>query len=84
MNVVGILAQMGGRMIQEVSNIMFEKFSNNFRQQLQGGTVDASAAKPISGLGLAFSAIKATISGGESKDGPANDNRAKDDPAGKS
>ncbi len=85
MNVVGILAQMGGRMIQEVSNIMFEKFSNNFRQQLQGGTVDASAAKPISGLGLAFSAIKATISGGESRpDGPANDNRGKDEPGGKS
>jgi hypothetical protein len=73
MNVVGILAQMGGRMIQEVSNIMFEKFSNNFRQQLQGGPVDANAAKPISGLGLAFSAIKATISGGESKDDPSKE-----------
>ncbi len=79
MNVVGILAQMGGRMIQEVSNIMFEKFSNSFRQQLQGAPVDAGAAKPISGIGLAFSAIKATFSGGESK----ADDQPKDDSAGK-
>ena len=73
MNVVGILAQMGGRMIQEVSNIMFEKFSNSFRQQLQGGPVDPNAAKPISGLGLAFSAIKATFSGSEAKDDPSKE-----------
>ena len=29
-NVVGILAQMGSRVITEVSNIMFEKFSQEF------------------------------------------------------
>jgi carbon monoxide dehydrogenase subunit G len=34
-NVVGILAQMGSRVINEVSNIMFEKFSQNFRDLLQ-------------------------------------------------
>src|SRR6516162_4573094 len=37
LNVVGILAQMGNRVINEVSNIMFEKFMNDFRQKLQGG-----------------------------------------------
>src|SRR5689334_23067398 len=35
LNVVGILAQMGARVIQEVSNVMFEQFVKNFRQQLQ-------------------------------------------------
>ena len=30
-NVVGILAQMGSRVINEVSNIMFDKFSKNFQ-----------------------------------------------------
>lgn len=64
LNVVGILAQMGGRVITEVSNIMFEQFSSNFRQKLQ--TAEAAdgaiaASQPISGLGLAFSALKATI-----------------------
>jgi carbon monoxide dehydrogenase subunit G len=34
-NVVGILAQMGSRVITEVSNIMFEKFSKNFQALLQ-------------------------------------------------
>ncbi len=35
LNVVGILAQMGARVITEVSNIMFEQFVNNFKKQLQ-------------------------------------------------
>ena len=34
-NVVGILAQMGSRVISEVSNIMFEQFSKNFQTLLQ-------------------------------------------------
>jgi uncharacterized protein len=33
--VVGILAQMGSRVITEVSNIMFDKFSTNFQALLQ-------------------------------------------------
>jgi carbon monoxide dehydrogenase subunit G len=63
LTVVGILAQMGARVITEVSNIMFEQFVNNFKKQLQapdGATVEA--AKPISGVGLAFSALKASFS----------------------
>src|ERR1700722_18460084 len=35
LNVVGLLAQMGGRMIQEGSNKMFEKFTRNFTARLQ-------------------------------------------------
>ena len=66
LNVVGILAQMGGRVIQEVSNIMFEQFTKNFRQQLQSketGTVETSPAetKPISAVGVAFSALRAAV-----------------------
>jgi carbon monoxide dehydrogenase subunit G len=64
LNVVGILAQMGGRVINEVSNIMFEQFTNCFRQQLQGtAEAEPGTPKPISGVGLAFSALKATFKG---------------------
>src|SRR5260370_672805 len=34
-NVVGLLAQLGARMINEVSNKMFEEFTTNFRARLQ-------------------------------------------------
>ena len=62
LNIVGILAQMGARVITEVSNIMFEQFVGNFRRQLSsGGDVAPGAAKPISAVGLAFSALKATV-----------------------
>jgi uncharacterized protein len=78
LNVVGILAQMGSRVISQVNDIMFEQFVNNFRQQLQSagtGSADLPAAKPISGVGLAFSALKAVISGGH-----GGDTEAKSDP----
>jgi len=73
LNVVGILAQMGARVITEVSNIMFEQFVNNFKKQLQSpGDMSAEAAKPISGVGLAFSALKASFSRHDDKsDGSA-------------
>jgi len=70
--IVGILAQMGGRMIHEVSNIMFQQFTNNFRQMLQSGDTGqpADSPKPISGVGLAFSALKASFTGkGSSQEG---------------
>jgi carbon monoxide dehydrogenase subunit G len=65
LSIAGILAQMGGRMIQEVSNIMFAQFTSNFRQKLQSGdnAEPAGAPKPISGVGLAFSALKASLTG---------------------
>jgi len=67
LNVIGILAQMGSRVINEVSNIMFEQFTKNFRQQLQnaetGGSETAAAPKPISAVGVAFSALKAAVTG---------------------
>jgi uncharacterized protein len=49
-NVVGILAQMGSRVITEVSNIMFDKFSQNFQALLQQPTsqpaISSAEAKP--------------------------------------
>jgi uncharacterized protein len=68
LNVVGILAQMGNRVINEVSNIMFGQFTDCFRQRLQGVEAETGAPKPISGVGLAFSALKATLGGGGKPD----------------
>jgi hypothetical protein len=66
--VVGILAQMGGRIIQEVSNIMFEQFMKNFQQKLQAGPGgDATNAeptdkpKPVNAIATAFSALKSAV-----------------------
>ncbi len=79
LNVVGILAQMGARVINEVSNIMFEQFTKNFRQQLQnaetsGSETTPAAPKPISAVGVAFSALKAAVTrhsgNGEKTSGP--------------
>src|SRR5215468_6253308 len=77
LNVAGILAQMGGRVMQEVSNIMFEQFTKNFREKLAGGESSGQPGpKPISAVGLAFSAIKATVKGkhenSESKGEPSS------------
>jgi len=44
-NVVGILAQMGSRVITEVSNIMFDKFSQNFQALLQQSADEPVVAK---------------------------------------
>jgi uncharacterized protein len=58
-NVVGILAQMGSRVISEVSNIMFGQFIKNFQAQLQqpDDAVEAEA-KPINAASLAWAASK--------------------------
>lgn len=73
LNVVGILAQMGARVIQEVSNVMFEQFMNNFRQKLQAGPEEettkspASGPKPVNAVSMAFSAIKSAVTRRETK-----------------
>jgi len=62
-NVVGILAQMGSRMIQEVANQMFEQFTKNLRQRLQqqaSGTIGSGTTaevKPIDAGSVAVSAV---------------------------
>jgi carbon monoxide dehydrogenase subunit G len=59
LNVVGILAQMGTRVINEVSNLIFAQFIRNFQAQL-GNPQEAAAAeaKPLSAAAVAWAAAK--------------------------
>ena len=59
LNVVGILAQMGSRVITEVSNIMFAQFIKNFEARLER-PADAAPeeAKPVNAASLAWAAAK--------------------------
>ncbi|MGC2109846.1 MAG: SRPBCC family protein [Candidatus Korobacteraceae bacterium] len=63
-SVVGILAQMGSRVITEVSNIMFEKFSKNFQALLEApqdqllATGTDGKPEPIKAGSLAWQAGK--------------------------
>ncbi|HEY6352194.1 MAG TPA: SRPBCC family protein [Candidatus Angelobacter sp.] len=69
-SVVGILAQVGSRMINEVSNIMFRQFVVNFQEQLKAipgptslgaAAATLAAPKPIKALPLALRALWAAI-----------------------
>src|SRR5580700_1288310 len=61
-NVVGILAQMGSRVITEVSNIMFGEFTKNFEAQLkQPADAPAEEAKPLSAASVAWAAAKGAL-----------------------
>jgi carbon monoxide dehydrogenase subunit G len=64
-NVVGILAQMGARVITEVSNIMFDKFTQNFQALLLQQPNSRPAAvtadikpEPVEAGSIAWQAIK--------------------------
>jgi uncharacterized protein len=63
LNIIGILAQMGNRMIQEVANQMFEQFTKNLRQRLQQLASGAASSgspeevKPIDAGSVAVSAV---------------------------
>jgi uncharacterized protein len=68
LSLVGILAQMGGRMIQEVSNVIFDQFVKNFQQKLLAGRGEgplngalADRAKPVNAVSMAFSALKSAV-----------------------
>jgi uncharacterized protein len=72
-NVVGLLAQMGGRMIQEVSNQMFAAFSSNFAARLLQERVSSSdpaqariateEVKPIQVVPVLLSAARDSVVG---------------------
>lgn len=67
-NVVGLLAQLGARMINEVSNKMFAEFTSNLRERLQQerapatdpakGQITTEEARPIKILPLVLSIIR--------------------------
>ncbi len=40
-NITGMLAQFGSRLISDVSNQVFDQFVNNFKSQLSGGEVQS-------------------------------------------
>jgi hypothetical protein len=60
--VIGILAQMGARVITEVSNIMFGEFVKNFQARLQQPSdapdQKATEAAPVNATSLAWEAAK--------------------------
>lgn len=66
-NVVGILAQFGGRMIHDVSDVMFGEFTKRFQLQLQqipgaaGDATTATAPKPVNAIRLLIVALGASI-----------------------
>jgi uncharacterized protein len=68
-NVIGILAQMGSRVITEVSNIMFAEFIKNFQARLREASDDAGAqvvgeaVTPIKASSLAWQAAKGLLRG---------------------
>jgi uncharacterized protein len=68
-NVVGILAQMGSRVITEVSNIMFGEFVKNFQAKLQQpsdapeGQATVVEAAPVNATKLAWEAAKGLFHG---------------------
>ena len=56
---MGILAQMGSRVITEVSNIMFGQFTRNFQAQLhQPADAPSAEVKPVSAASVAWAAAK--------------------------
>jgi carbon monoxide dehydrogenase subunit G len=62
LNVVGILAQMGSRVINEVSNIVFAQFIKNFQAQLkQPEDTPMGEAKPLSAASVAWAAAKGAL-----------------------
>ncbi len=67
--VVGILAQMGSRVITEVSNIMFGEFVKNFQTRLQQpsdaseGQAASSEPQPVNARSLAWRAAKGLVRG---------------------
>jgi uncharacterized protein len=72
-NVVGLLAQMGGRMIQEVSNQMFAQFTVNFTARIQQEKTSpgdpaalragAEDAKPIQAVPVLLTAARESVAG---------------------
>ena len=59
----GMLAQFGSRMIEDVSNQMFDQFTLCLRNRLEGnGESPAQAAKPVAGMSIAATALKGAFS----------------------
>jgi carbon monoxide dehydrogenase subunit G len=61
-NVVGILAQFGGRMLTDVSDIIFKQFTERFQQKLKNPEAEPQgAAEPVKAVRLVGSALGHSI-----------------------
>jgi carbon monoxide dehydrogenase subunit G len=61
-NVVGILAQLGGRMIQDVSDVMFREFVKRFQAQLEHPeTADTASSQPVNAVSVVSSALGRSV-----------------------
>lgn len=61
-SITGMLAQFGSRMIQDVSNQVFDQFVSNFKAQLEGGEID----NKLKTGSLVGTAIKSLFGGNKS------------------
>jgi hypothetical protein len=61
-SVTGMLAQFGSRLINDVSNQVFDQFIKNFKAQLAGGEVDSK----LKTGSLVGTAIKSLFGGNKS------------------
>ncbi len=60
--VVGILAQFGARMMQDVSDVIFKEFTQRFQQMLKDPeSVSQAPAKPVDAVRLASSVLGHSI-----------------------
>lgn len=69
--VVGILAQFGGRMMNDVADVMFKEFTTRFQNLLDHPEEAQAQGKPVSGVKLAGSvlghSIRRVLSGDDKK-----------------
>jgi carbon monoxide dehydrogenase subunit G len=61
-NVVGILAQFGGRMLTDVSDVIFKQFTERFQQKLKNPEAEPQgAAEPVKAMRVVGSALGHSI-----------------------
>ena len=61
-NVVGMLAQFGGRMLTDVSGVIFKQFTERFQEKLKNpGAEIQGADKPIKGVRVVSKALGQSI-----------------------
>jgi len=60
-NVVGLLAQFGGRMMNDVADVILKEFTQRFQQQLKAPGTEVQAAKPVDAVRLVSSALGRSV-----------------------
>jgi hypothetical protein len=61
-NVVGLLAQFGGRMLTDVSDVIFKQFTERFQEKLKNpGTESQAAVEPVQAVGVVGKALGNSI-----------------------